>query len=58
MRESVGLIYRRVLGHPVPQDIQHSVGRSPPDDKLLVTVSLIGWEPCRKYITGFSIQAV
>lgn len=45
-------MYRRVFGHPVPQDIQHSVGRSPPDHKLLVTIPLISWEPCRKYITG------
>lgn len=43
-----GWIYRGVFGHPVPQDVQHSVGRSPPDHKLLVTISLISWEPCRK----------
>lgn len=45
----VVMFYRRVFGHPVPQDIQDSVGCRSSDHKLFVTVSLICWETCRKY---------
>lgn len=51
------MTYWRVFGHPVPQDIKHSVGRSPPDHKLLVTVPLISWEPCRNYIIQIAVTS-
>lgn len=45
----VVMFYRRVFGHPVPQDIQDSVGGCSSDHKLFVTVSLICRETCRKH---------
>lgn len=48
--DCVGMFYRRVFGHPVPQDIQDSVGRCSSDHKLFVTIPLICWEACSKYI--------
>lgn len=36
--------YLRVLGDPVPQDIEHPVGCSPSDHEFFVAIPLVGWK--------------